>query len=89
MKDSIGGFCGVMLSTVGTMMQTNISYEIVSLVVTILGLIVTIITTIILPLIRWYKKSKEDGKITMDEISEGIDIINKGIDDLKGGDKNG
>lgn len=31
----------------------------------------------------WYKKSNKDGKITPDEIKEGIDIINNGIDDIK------
>ena len=30
----------------------------------------------------WYKKAKEDGKITSDEIKEGVKIIDEGVKDI-------
>ena len=32
---------------------------------------------------RWWKKSKEDGKISMDEVDELVDIVKDGSDSLK------
>lgn len=31
----------------------------------------------------WWKKAKEDGKITKDEIKEGVTIITEGVEDIK------
>ena len=31
----------------------------------------------------WYKEAKSDGKITHDEIKEGINIIANGVEDIK------
>lgn len=31
----------------------------------------------------WIKKSTEDGKIDKDEIKEGLDIIQEGVEDIK------
>ena len=32
---------------------------------------------------RWWKKSKEDGKISMNEVDELVDIVKDGSDSLK------
>ena len=32
---------------------------------------------------RWWRKSKEDGKISMDEVDELVDIVKDGSDSLK------
>ena len=32
---------------------------------------------------RWWSKSKEDGKISMDEVDELVDIVKDGSDSLK------
>ena len=31
----------------------------------------------------WYREAKKDGKITKDEIKDGIDIIANGVEDIK------
>ena len=31
----------------------------------------------------WWKKAKEDDKITKDEIKEGVTIITEGVEDIK------
>ena len=79
-REIIGGAVGTGLSAIGTATQTNELLQTISLVITIIG---GLITFIIIPLITWYKKSKEDGKITKDEIKEGIDIVVKGGEEIK------
>ena len=78
-KEVVGGMCGTALSAVGTGLQTSEVLQIISLVLTIIGSLITIA----LAIINWWKKAKADGKITSDEIQEGIEIIQDGIDDLK------
>lgn len=78
-KELIGAVCGTSVSAVGTGLQTSEVLQIISLVLTIIGSLITISMAII----SWWKKAKADGKITSDEIQEGIDIIQNGIDDLK------
>lgn len=85
MKDElIGGGIGTALGVVGTASQTNEVLQTISLVITIIG---AIISMIIVPLISWWQKSKKDGKITKEEIHEGIDIIVDGVEKLKDKDK--
>ena len=90
-KEMIGGAFGTALSATGTALQTNELLQTISLIITILG---AIISMIVLPLLTWYKNAKKDGKITKDEIKEGIDTLQEGIegvkdslDDKKKGDK--
>ena len=79
-KEFIGGIVGTILSSTGAIADVNEVLTIVSTVITILG---GILTLIIIPLVAWYKRAKEDGKITTDELKEGKDIIEKGVEDLK------
>ena len=83
-KEFIGGIVGTILSSTGAIADVNEVLTIVSTIITILGGIVTLI---VIPLLAWYKRSKEDGKITTDELKEGVDIIKNGVDELK--DKEG
>ena len=90
-KELVGGAFGTALSATGTALQTNELLQTISLIITILG---AIISMIVLPLLTWYKNAKKDGKITKDEIKEGIDTLQEGIegvkdslDDKKKGDK--
>lgn len=71
----IGGAIGTALSAVGTAMQTNDILQTISLVITIIG---GLITFIIVPLVNWHRKAKEDGKIDKEEIGEAIDIVADG-----------
>ena len=79
-KELISGSIGTILSAVGTAMQPNEILEIISLVITIIG---GLISFIVVPLVNWYRKSKEDGKITQEEINEGIKIIEEGTEKVK------
>ena len=85
MKDElIAGGVGTSLGVIGTATQTNEILQTISLVVTIIG---AIISMIIVPLISWWQKAKKDGKITEEEIQEGIDIISDGVEKLTNKDK--
>lgn len=68
---------GVMYILTAT--QTKEVFEIISLVLSILISILIIVGKII----TWYKKAKEDGKITADELKEGVDIIKDGTQEIK------
>lgn len=71
----IGGLAGTTLSAVGTATQTNQVLQTISLIITIVG---GLISMVIIPILNWYIKAKKDGKITADEIKEGIDTAAKG-----------
>ena len=68
---------GVMYILTAT--QTKEVFEIISLALSILISILIIAGKII----TWYKKAKEDGKITADELKEGVDIIKDGTQEIK------
>ena len=70
---------GTGTSAVGTAIQPNQILQTISLVITIIGGIITIVSALYI----WFKKAKEDGKITKDEIEEGVKIISDGVNDIK------
>ena len=82
MKDKLlCGSIGTILSAIGTTLQPNDILETISLIITIIG---GLITFIVMPLISWYKKSKDnDGKISNDEVQEVIKIITNGSEKIK------
>lgn len=62
--------------------QDNEVFRIIELVCSIVASIVLIAFRFW----RWWKVSHEDGKVTKEEIDEGIKIVEEGIEDIK---KNG
>lgn len=84
-KEVIGGIVGTSVSAVGTGLQTNEILQTVSIVLTIIGTLVTII----MALLNWYKNAKKDGKITKQEIEEGVSILKEGTDTIKENIKKG
>lgn len=76
----IGGSVGTSLSAIGTALQTNEVLQTISLIITILG---GLITFIVMPLINWYKSAKKDGKIDINEIKEGTQIISNGVEKIQ------
>lgn len=76
------------LSTAGIILGVDISLtkDILGIVLVSLNILVLIIS-LCLKLLAWWKKAKEDGKITEDEIQEGIDIINDSLKDINKEDK--
>lgn len=85
-KEIISGTIGTCLSAVGTGLQTNEVLEMISLIITIVG---GIITFIVVPLINWYKHAKKDGKITIDEVKDGVEIIKDGVEEINDKTKGG
>ena len=79
-KELLAGLLGTVLSSAGAMADVNEVLTIVSTIITILG---GIMTLIVIPLVTWYKRAKEDGKITKEELQEGIDIVKDGVEELK------
>lgn len=79
-KEFIGGASGTILSATGTALQTNEVLQTISLIITIIG---AIISMIIIPVVTWYKNAKKDGKITKDEVKEGLETLEKGVKDVK------
>ena len=79
-REFILGLIGTGMSSVGAIVDVNQVLSIISTIITIVG---GILTLIVIPLITWYKKAKEDGKITKEEIDEATHIIENGVNDLK------
>lgn len=71
---------GATLGIAGTATQTNEILETISLILTIAGAVVSFI---VVPLLNWYLRAKRDGKITTDEIKEGFETLNDGIEKTK------
>ena len=78
--EMIVGTAGTAISVVGTAMQTEQVLRIVALIITILG---AILSYVVMPLLNWYKKAKQDGKIDAEEAKEAVEIITTGSKEVK------
>ena len=74
-NEVIASAFGTAVSATGTALQPNDILQTISLVVTIIGVCITAGST----LYMWWKKAKEDGKITKDEIAEGVEIASNAV----------
>lgn len=89
MKDEIIiGLTGESAAIVSTATQTNQYLQTIQLIISIIGGVLVIVSTCVVPLIKWYKKSKEDGKIDGEEIKEGKNLFLKLIEAIKNFFKN-
>lgn len=61
------------------LMQTNQTFQMIEMILAILTSIVLLAYRIW----RWWKEAKKDGKITKEEINDGLDIIINGAEDIK------
>ena len=77
-KEVAGAISGTALSAIGTGMQTSEVLQIISLVLTIIGSLITIAMAVM----NWWKKASADGKITKEELDEGLNIAKEGKDAL-------
>lgn len=78
MKDFTEGMVNA-CSYVLTATMTKEVFQIISLVVSIIGTLVIVFTKVY----DWYVRAKEDGKITKEEIKEGVKTITPEIEKLK------
>lgn len=69
---------GIGLQAIFTAIQTDEVLRRISFGFTLVSVILTIAYNIW----RWYRKSKEDGKISMDEVDELVDIVKDGSDTI-------
>ena len=80
----VGGTVGTIISALAINVDDLRSIEsIVAIVCTSLGLLITIITSLIIPLVKWYARSKKDGKISADEVVDGAETLKDGLQNLK------
>lgn len=80
----VGGTVGTMISALAINVDNLRSIEsIVAIVCTSLGLLITIITSLIIPLVKWYARSKKDGKISADEVVDGVETLKDGLQNIK------
>ena len=70
-KDEIIALTGNTISWTLTATQTKEVFEIVQIIASVIVSILTIAYI----LWKWYKKAKEDGKITADEVADLVDNI--------------
>ena len=61
-----------------TLKSTTLGFTLVEL----LG-VFAIISMIVLPLINWYNKAKQDNQITHDEIKEAVEIVQNGVEKIE------
>ena len=79
-KEMIVGASGSILSTLGAIGEVN---EVLQIIYSILAIAGAILTFFVMPFIHWLEKAKADGKITADELEEGIGIAEDGIEKVK------
>ena len=70
--------CGSLWVLTASQLETVLRIANLILAITISVLI------IVSRLIDWFKKAKKDGKITSDEVKEGVEIIKEGAEEIKG-----
>lgn len=73
-KENICGAIGTAISATGTALQPNDVLQTISLVITIIGGVATFVSLCVVPFIKWFVKAIKDGKITKEELDEGVEI---------------
>ena len=72
-------FMGNVFTYILAFVQTNETFQMVEMILAILTSIVILAYRIW----QWWKEAKKDGKITKEEIKDGLDIIINGAEDIK------
>ncbi len=57
--------------------------HITAIVCMVVGLLITITSSVLIPLYKWWKKAKKDGKIDDEEIKEAEQIVKNGSESIK------
>ena len=78
MKDNLLDIFGIGVQAIFTAVQTDEVLRRISFGITLLSALITIAYNIY----KWWRKSKKDGKISMDEVDELVDIVKDGSDTL-------
>ena len=79
-----GGIFGTIISAVGVGLTAEEVERILSIICSVVGLVITLLSVVIIPVIKHFINAKKnDGKITIDEIEEGVKIAEDGIEKVK------
>lgn len=73
-NDSLFAILSAAVQTVCGIAQTSEVFQLVQVIIGVISGIVTL-AYFIIKIVRWYMKSKQDGKITDDELGELEDIV--------------
>lgn len=80
----VRGLFGTCISAAAIKVDDLQSIEsITGIVCTSLGLLITLVSAVIIPLIKWYRESKKDGKIDAEEVEKLAETIQKGAEEVK------
>lgn len=85
MNDKVLDISSITFQAMLTIAQTDEIFRIISLILTIISTIVVLARNIY----NWYMKAKADGKIDAKETKDLIDIVDKGVNDIKDNIKKG
>ena len=83
---SVKTFVQHLLEDVGNGIMYCCSWAQVEQALRIASFVLSIIISMLIIVSRiltWWKEAKKDGKITKDEIKEGVTIITEGVEDIK------
>lgn len=78
MKDNLLEILSIGVQSIFTAIQTDEVLRRISFAITLVSFIITLSCNIY----KWWRNSKKDGKITMDEVDELVDIVKDGSDSL-------
>lgn len=73
-----GGITGALVSLAGMNLETAEHW--VNIGCAIVGVLIAVISGLIIPLLKWYKEAKKDGKIDVDEIEDAAEIVKDGLE---------
>lgn len=77
-----GSLVGNVVSFFAVAMSMQDYESIVTIICAVLGLVITIVCSIVIPIVKWWRNAKKDGKIDNEELDELSDILSKGNDDI-------
>lgn len=77
-NDKIGYLSATFQAVLGSL-NTDRIFQTVTFILSALTALITFIYNIW----KWYKDAKKDGKISIDELEEGVNVVKDGISDLK------
>lgn len=78
MKDNLLDILGIGVQSVFTVIQSDEVLRWISFAITLVSFIITLSCNIY----KWWRNSKKDGKISVDEVDELVDIVKDGSDSL-------
>lgn len=73
--DEVVGYIGSSIPAVLSVTQTNEVFQLIQIILASISFLLTIAYTCW----KWYKKAKEDGKITTEEVEELFDNLKENI----------